>query len=513
MTLIRNSEQHLSEAQDQIGAGPQDRSAQKTTNKERSNLTQIFADVAHVQSSLAAAKGQFSKALLLSRRSVKLNRRAWATIERSCSKTSIPNCTKPSDGPLDTLTESASELSISKPEAVPTTYAALQGVSFWALVPRLFRGLHQLSQIYAHEGLFSEARYYCEQGQKIAGAVNADSLKSRCLAQLGHLFVRSGSQERGAKLLGQAQQTSSVLRHDKHFAALQLHLASMYALQEEGHFGESAAVLCEQTLDTLMSPDYVDNLIPPGPVDKSLDAQMDGLTLQDNEPARRPQAKRRLPAKGAVSKPVAKAKPADPASKSGTTSEASTLSRMKGNLLRHRASVAIYGHSPESALSFLVDASIHLESAEDYVSHEVLAARLRLRQGLERMISDPVFGVLPESTVSHPSTKSLVDRSERSPPKTNDITPPRKLPPKASVRKTRRSRSPLPADFINCLHHAQDGINKVCILATSVGPTTTIHSMADVMAKTLMMLSAITSSKLCNGTSSTFAVYMTGKIS
>lgn len=470
----------------------------------------MLADMAHVQSSLAAAKGQFPKALLLSRKSVKLNRRAWATMERSRSKAPIPNSTKPSEGPIGTLTDSISELSISKPQAVPTNYAALKGVSFWPLVPRLFRGLGHLSQIYAHEGLLSEARYYCEQGQKIAEAVNAESLISQSFAQLGNYLVRSGSPEQGAKLLEQAQQTTFSLQRDKHFAALQLHLASMHLSQEQGRLGESAAVLCEQTLDTLMSADYVDSLFHQAPVDKSLDVQMNELTLQANGPAR-PQTKRRLPAKRPGSKPVAEAKLADPANKTGAASEISTLSRLKGDVLRQRALAAMCGRSPDSALPLLVEAAIHLELAQDYVSHEVLAARLHLRLGLERMVGDPVFGVLSESTVSHPSTKSLGDRFERSPQKINNITPPRKQPLKASVRKARRSRSPLPADFIESLHHAQDGINKICMLATTVGTTTNIHSMADIMAKTLTMLSAITSSKPCNGTSSTFVVYMTGK--
>jgi len=511
VALICNSEQHLSEAQEHFRAEPNDKSAQRTTTTERSRMIQMLADVAQVQSSLAAAKGQLPKALLLSRKGVKLNRRAWATMERSCSKAPVSNFMKPSDGPIDTLADSISGLSISKPQAVPTTYAALQAVLFWPLVPRLFRGLHQLSQIYAHEGLFSEARYYCEQGQKIAEAVNAVSLKSQSLAQLGNYFVRSGSREQGAKLLGQAQQTTSFLRRDRHFAALQLHLASMHPPQEQGRLGESAVVLCEQTLDTLMSANYVDSRVHQGPVDKSLNAQITELTLQDNGPTRRPRTKRRLPAKRPGSKPVAEAKSADPANKSGIASEISALSRLKGDVLRQRAFAAMCGRSPESALPLLLEAALHLGLAQDYVSHEVLAARLCLRQGLERMVGDPVFGVLPESTVSHPSTGSLGDRFERSPQKINNITPTRKQPSKAPVRKPRRSRSPLPADYIESLHHAQDGINKICTLATAVGTTTSIHSMADIMAKTLTMLSAITSSEPCNGTSSTFVVYMTGK--
>ena len=467
--------------------------------------------MAHINSSIAAAKGQISKALLFSRRSIKLNRRAWATLERSQSKSAVPDHVKPklSDDSIDTITDSASEGSISKSRAVQTvttTYDALQGVSFWSLVPRLFRGLHQLSQIYAHEGLFSEARYYSEESQKIAEAVNANSLKSQSLAQLGNYIVRSGSCEKGVKLLKQACDMISSLQRDRHFAALQLHLVSMHASKEEWRYGESAAALCEQTLGSLWSSTFIDGLTYEAPVIRSLDDQMNELTLQDKDPARRSKVKRRLPAKKSVSKLVTQAKQAVAAC------EISTLSRMKGDVLRQRACIAMHGHKPDLARELLLEAAEYIELAKDRVLYEVQASRLLLQQGLERMISDPVFGVLPESTVSHPSTKYLGDRSEQSPQKLNDITPPRNRPPKAPAQKTTRSRSPMPTDFIEPLHQAQDAISKVYMLATTAGTTASVHSLTDVMAKTLMMLSAITKSKPCNATSSNFAFYMIGMI-
>ena len=517
MMLKSNSQEHLSEAQEHLGAGIQGKSMQKSTNNERSRHFQLSADLAHIQSSIAASKGTHSKALLLSRKSLKLSRRAWAVMERSRSKGAKSDLVEPNatNGSIDTLTDSISEMSISKSQEVqtiPSTYAALHGVFFWPLVPRLFRGLHHLSQLYAHEGLFSEARYYSEEGQKIAEAVKAKSLKIQSLTQLGNYFVRSRNFENGVKLLEQAQNTTSLLQRDRHFAELQLHLVSMHASQEEWGCGESAAALCEQTVDTLMSPDFVNSLIHRAPESQNLDAQLNELTLQDNAPARRPQIKRCLPAKRAGSKPIAPAKPANPASKSVQTSEVSTLSRMKGDILRQRAYVAMCGHNRDVASALLTEAAFHIELAQDRVSHQVLAARLFLQQGLERMVSDPVFGVLPESTVSHPSMRSPGDYFERSPQKSIDITPPRNLPVKAPHRKTKQSRSPVPINFIESLHQAQDGINKVCPLAITAGTTASMHSMTDTMAKTLMMLSAIAPSKQCNGTSSTFTVYATGKI-
>ncbi len=515
ITLKSNSQEHLNEAQEQLVAGAQGKSMQKPTTNELTRHTQLSADLTHIQSSIAAAKGQLSKALLLSRSSVKLSRRAWAMMERSRSKAAKSGLMKLNAkiGLIDPLSDSISEMSISRSQeiqTVPSTYAALQGVFFWPLVPRLFRGLHHLSKLYAHEGLFSEARYYSQEGQKVAEAVKAKPLKIRSLTQLGNYFVRSGSFENGVKLLEQAQNTTSLLQRDRYFAELQLYLVSMHVSQKEWGSGESAAVLCEQTVDTLMSPDFVDSLIHRAAESQSLDGQMNEMTLQDNAPA--PQIKRRLPAKKPGRKPVAPAKPAYPASTGVPTSEVSILSRMKGDILRQRALIAMCGHNRDVASALLIEAAVHIELAQDRVSHQVLAARLCLQQGLERMVSDPVFGVLPESTVSHPSTRSPGDRFERDPQKTIDITPPRNLPLKAPLRKTKRSRSPMPTNFVESLHQAQDGINKVCPLAITAGTTASMHSLTDTMAKTLMMLSAIAPSKQCNSTSSTFIVYATGKI-
>ena len=513
--LTNNSEQHLSEAEGQFEVGVRDKSVQKTANSERIRLIQTFADVAYIQSSLAAAKGEFSKAMLLSRRSLKLNRRAWAMLARSRSKAAILDCVKPSDGVVDLLAHSMTEMSVSKPQDVqnlPTAYAALQGVPFWPLVPRLFRGLHHLSQIYAHEGLFSETRYYSEESQKIAEAVNAESLKRQALAELGDCFFRSGGCEQGIKLLEQAQRTTFFPQRDRHFAALQLRLASMHSSQGEWRSGEFAAALCEQTLNILVSSNFINSLLHQAPISRSLDVQTNELTLQDHVPARRPQIKRRLPAKKPGNKPLEQVKPAVSAGKTGAASEMSRLSRMKGDVLRQRALLAMYGHSPDAVSALLTEAAKHLEQAQDHVSHEVLSARLHLRQGLERIASDPVFGILPESTFSHPSTRSLGDRLERSPQNSNDTTSPRNLHSKASVRKNRRSLSPLPAYFIDSLHQAQDGIKTVCTLAMTAGTTTSMHSVTDIMAKTLMMLSAITPSKRGSSVSPSFAIYMIGKI-
>ena len=504
-------------AQEQLGAMVQGKSTQRRTSTEHIRFLEMCADVAYVSSSIAAGNGQFSKALLLSRRSVKLNRRAWATLERSQSKsiTSDYLRSKLLDDATDMLTNSVSEMSISNSQAVQTittTYVALQGVPFWSLVPRLFRCLHHLSQIYAHEGLFSEAQYYSEESQKIAEAVNARYLKSQSLTQLGSYVVRSGSSEQGAKILEQACDTTSSLRRDRHFIVLQLHLMRMYASKKDWRSAESAAALCEQTLGNILSSAFIDGLIHQTPVNRSLDDQMNGLTLQDKEPPRRPQVKRRLPAKSFGSKPVAQAKPAVATNKSVAACEISTLSRMKGAILRQRACAAMYGQKPDLAQGLLLEAAKCIDLAKDRVFHEVLGSRLLLQQGLERMANDPVFGILPESTISHPSTRYLGDLSERSPQKPNNITPPRNRALKALARKTRRSRSPMLFRFIESLHQAQDTINRIYMLATTAGSTTSVHSTTDIMIKTLMMLSAITQSKPCNASSSTFAVYMIGMI-
>ena len=490
----------------------QSRSAEKSNATERSRLIQMFADVADLQSSLAATKGQISRALLLLRKSVKFNRRAWATLERARSKAAMSNGMIPSH---KALTDSISEIAISKSQAMQntsTSLAALQGVSLWTIVPRLFRSLHSLSEIYAHEGLFPEARYYSEQGQKIAEAVKADAFKSQSIAQLGCHFARSGDYGEGIRLLEQAQHITSSLQRDRHFAALQLRLASLHTSQGEWHAGESAAALCEYTLGALTSANSVEFLTHEVSLIQGLATQMSALNLQEDLPAPRLQTRQRVPAKRPGNKPILHSKPADPASKRVVAVEGSTLSRMRGDALRQRALIALSEHNPELASTLLAESAMHSQLIHDHISQEILAAHLRLRQGLERMVSDPVFGVLPESTVSHPSTRSVGGLSERSPQKPNDMAPPRNQPSKPSVRKLRQSRSPLPTNFIESLYQAQDGINKVCLSATTASTTVNMHSMTDIMGKTLMMLSAINPSKRCNSASPNFAVYMAGKV-
>ena len=471
----------------------------------------MLAEVAELQSSLAAAKGHSWRALLLSRKSVKLNRRAWAILEHSQNKAAIPNRPKRSN---EALTDLMSEISISKSSVqyMSTTHTALQGVLLWILVPRLFQGLYRLSEIYSRQGLLPEAQYYSEQCQRIAEAVKADNFKSQSLAQSGNYLVGSRDYGEGLQLLEQAQDVTSSLQRDRHFAALQLYLSRTHTLQGDWCAGESAAALCEQTLEALTSAGSINSLNHQVPISHGIEVQMRQLNLQDKTSAQRPRSTRRLPVKKPVGKSVLQSRSADSASKKVPTIATSTLSRLRGDVLRQRAIIAMYRHDPEMAANLLIESAIHAELTHDHISQELVAARLSLRQGLEEMASDPIFSVLPESTVSHPSTISTGGLLDQSPQKPNVITPPRNRPLKPSVRKPRRSRSPLPANFIELLRQAQDSINKVCMLTATASTTANMHSMTDIMTKTLMMLSATTNSRRYTATSPNFTVYMAGEM-
>lgn len=475
-------------------------------------MSQMFADIAHVQSLLAAAKGHYSQSLLYARQSVKLNHRAWAILERPRTEAINLGVPKPSAKDFDTLSDSMSEISISKPKAaqtLSTTYAALGGAAFWSLVPRLFHSVQHLSEVFAHGGLFPEARYYSEQGMKIADAVHASNFKSQSLGLLSNHLVRSGDFEEGASLIDQAGNAAS-LQRDQYFATLYMYLASKHLSQGDWRSAETACIIAQETVEKLTSTHFVDGLIYEAPIRKDLDVQMSELVLEECVPSQRRQTKPRLPATRPVSKPIKVTTAKDLGSKRACASEMSQLFRMKCELLRQRAFIAMSSNNLEMASGHLIDAVTELGVSRDTVAQGTLSSRLCHRQALEKMAADPVFGVLPESTVALPSTNSVGNIQDRSPKSSVSITPPRKLQTKAVVKRTKQMYSPPNDDFVDLLRKAHDGLNAIYVRARTTDSTTAVHSVTDIMAKTLLMLSATTPCRTKNSASPTFVVYVTG---
>ena len=395
-----------------------------------------------------------------------------------------------------------SELSISASTGnTSTPHSMLCGVAFWTLVPRIVRGFNHLSLLFSYHGLYPEVRYYLQQGQRIAKAVEAVSLDSQITALLGNYSIRSGEVDEGVLHIQQAEDLVSGLPRDRHYASLQLFLATHYAKQGEWKAGECAIGVAETTIQNLVAKRFVDALVHTRSTAATLEIDIGALTLQEANPVRPLQSRQRQPiSKKSKSKPVSQRDSSKAPSSEAHDVDVLALHRLRGDLNRWRVNAKMSEGSLEVAASLLDDTYAGLCDQQDPVPQALLASRIRFRQGLEHFTSDPVFCVIPESSISCPAIRTCNgDRQDKqnkssSPPKNRSATSSKPAAANKAFAKKNRPRSlSLAKDQMKLLRLAQDQISSVFKLATTSSSTAVMHEISDVLGKVLMVSSTVSS--------------------
>lgn len=490
-------------------------------SKDRILVAQTLADANYAYSLMATAKGSTSEAFLYARQNVKLNYRSWAILEHRHGKLDISihaaksqaNDAKAMIDQLSTLSIATSHTSLAAPENFLPQHAA----RFWNHVPRLFRGLVHLSQLYANEGLLQESRYYIEQAQKTATAVDAFRLKLHSLAVHGNYLTRCGEVDKGLGLLKQAEEAALGFHKDQYMISLYSYMADCYALQGEPELEAQATETAENVLDHLGKRSFIERLNHQMNSETGLELDMDQLTFSEALPSRRQQAKPKAASKAPASKPAGKAKNPQLNRDTSFIADALLLARMKAAFLRQRAQAALRDNKLDLVAPLLLDAAEFPGVPQDKILVIILKAHLYLRQAQEGMAADPVFCVLPESTVSYPSVANCRSRQEtnlfgRELVERQATSLSKKAPTKGSLKKPKLAAKPAPSDFLELLEQTQECLTSVCSVAKAACSTASIHAMMDILTKTLMMLSAITLSRPVAIGNSTFVLYSMGKL-
>lgn len=498
--LIIRSEEHLAGAHEifKQDAGLEN---EKTMNsKDRIHVAQTLADANYAYSLMATAKGSISEAFLYARQNVKLNYRSWVILEHRHGKLDISiHAAKSQANDAEAMIEQLSTLSIATSQnsvAAPKKLLPQHAARFWSHVPRLFRGLVHLSQLYANEGMLQESRYYIEQAHKAATAVDAFRLKLHSLAVHGNYLTRCGEVDKGLSLLKQAEEAALGFHKDQYMISLYSYMADCYALQGVPESEAQATETAENVLEHLGKRSFIEGLNNQMNSETSLELNMDQLTFCEALPCRRQQAKPKAASKAPASKPARKAKTPQLNRDTSYVADVLLLARMKAAFLRQRAQAALRGNKLDLVAPLLSEAAEFPGVPQDKILVTTLKAHLYLLQAQEDMAADPVFCVLPESTVSYPSVANCRSRQET----------------KGSLKKPKLSAKPAPSDFLELLEQTQECLTSVCSVAKTACSTASIHAMMDVLTKTLMMLSAITLSRPVVIANSTFVVYSMGKL-
>ncbi len=472
----------------------------------------MIADFADVCSMSAVAQGQPLKALYFGKRAVNTLNRASALLRGSKDKLRKPPASSTLDAKENDLIASMSSLAVSTLAPTPNPGPAHEMPMCrrtWLLVPRLFHSLSRLSALYAHGGLAREAYFYMEQAQKVVKDMPSASYQARFHAEAGQLTNRSGDHKASMHHFDKAELAYQVNGLDHHYVEFQLFLAEKYMLDRDFPAADAAFACANKTLDHVT--DIVTILGRPTTSETSaLAAQMDRLSLTgvprtNTRPDQR--ATRETNISMPIKQPIKRPTKALP-------KVSSFLRFQQARISLQRALTYLHAGDFDKTQELLDSSASDTMKPHQLVLQTLLEAQLCLRRGLESMATDLTFCVLPESTISCPSVNPLaqppIEISGQIVAKNDQIGRTRRVTSKKPARATKAQCQPSYPKFIGFLQQTQLSLIEVCTLAIRAASTAEMHTLVDVLSRTLMISSSLSPSILKSHSHPMTIMFITG---
>ncbi|KAF5873611.1 putative cell division-associated protein bimb protein [Botrytis fragariae] len=458
--------------------------------QEKTRLNCVVAKASLIRSMLAIEQGGSESALVHAKQSVRLLRRAWATTEAILRKKKL--AAVPRDD-AEKVVDGLSQLDIStnKIAGQPQPQDSPSGIGFWPLVAPLFHGLIHLSNLYAHHGLFQETLHYGEQAHELIKSFNFDGQSAIALATLGNIWTKAGNLDKGTNYLTDAEKFYKDGTKGKSSVTVACQIGRL-----RGMLGDrKAEIACleeaNQTLKTLIDPAFLATLelgdISAPDVPDTLETGIQTLSISKRKApaARKTTTRKKLPV---PRKPVVRSKTPTPVESSVST-ECPQLDSLRANILWQLADALMSVKKRNEAQVFLDEASKYSNSQLDEVYQGLSEARCLLVRCMEQMVSDPVYSVLQDSTLSFPSVVGSLKGNKNHAENLNPVqqSPPRKT---QTSRSGRGAKSPSPDNLFDKLHRAQEILVETYPVAFLVAPISVMHKITSLLNNVSILLSA-----------------------
>lgn len=468
----------------------------------RTDMNRLVADAYYVSSRAASERGLLKEALKCAKKCVKVNYRIWADLEGRTNKRKTTQHFDSGDTETDLMNSTTSALSgltLQPSPVISMTHDCLNGPAFWSLVPSLYRGLKNLSQLFSHLGMFQEATYYADQVRKIAEAINAKPLMLDVMTISAEIQVRGGQLERGKELIEEGRE--QITKNEKSKIMVLLHCLEgrLYSLQGDLESAEVEFLHAERALEIITDPTFINKLDTLQNAENNLETQLDKLSLRTSSAPKSTAAprksKRTQPDKDKNGKTKGKSGIAGP---SKASAECSELLSLRGDVFRLRAAIKLLQRKSDMTSSLLSQAATCPMSKQNTVVQCIALSKQLLLQSLEAMAADAVFCVLEDSTISFPSIVNSVKRSQNtginlSPGNNFDTSLERS--PRSYQRHVSRTKKTGQHGFIDMLGDAREGLLEVLSMAAKLCSTSTVRTMSSVLSNATMLLAAATSGR------------------
>ncbi|KAH8723892.1 peptidase family C50-domain-containing protein [Phaeosphaeriaceae sp. PMI808] len=499
----------------------------------RLRLNKILADAAYVHSLLASVAGCYRDAAKHAKQCVALNRRIWAALESRAnakkatdgSETDVDESSKPAFDPLSSMRNEKGA-----PLVTSVTHAALNGADFWSLVPTLYRGLMQHSQVFAYQGLLHEAIYVAEQAEKIASATKSPTLMTDNASWRADCWAQSGRPDKARPILDSLGKDM-----DRKCLSIVGYRSAVARVHHwEGQYQEEATTysVLDQLLQDLTSPIYIKSLDSFLSDVDTLAEQMSQMTVDVvstqtvktatttrgrkpaikstqqtiPKPVSKSASKARSKATLAVktkTAPLAKVKAGTtaPSEVSCSTEQCSILHTFHIELM-HRGVLANLLQDDLTTASTLL---AQIEEGQDHVSRDLshvwATFKMALAQGFKQIAENFDVNTLPESTIAFPAI-SLERRLS------DDSTAKRTALASSRATKSNRGKTQPQEDFAETLQHARDRLVEAHTLSATNGPNYMFQQISMALGTVTVLLSAFTGGKLGGSLHPLYAAYM-----
>ncbi|KAH7078885.1 peptidase family C50-domain-containing protein [Paraphoma chrysanthemicola] len=512
-----------------------DMAKSSATLSGRLRFNKILADAAYVCSLLATVTGNYKDAARHAKQCVTLNRRIWAALE---SKTNAKKTAPVDDSDLE---DSASKIAFDPlsslrndkgaPLVMSVTHDALNGPDFWGLVPALYRGLMQHSQVFAHQGLLQEAIHIAEQAEKIASTLQSPTLMIDNASWRADCWAQSGRPDKAEPLLKALEQYST-----RKSLSIVGYLSAVARTQHwNGHFEQELASYktLDRLLQDLTSPDFMNALHAFAPRVDSLAEQMSNMTINvDQEKQMKVVATRggRRPAAKAAPrpapKPATKAAPkarsraqtavaTKAAAKIKTTQDMASSSKSPGMAeqcsilntfqaeIMHRSVLAnLLQNDLATASAILAQLEQSPDEATPNLSHAWATFKMMLAQSFQEIAENIALNTLPESTIAFPAV-NLKERglSEEVAAKRKPLVP-------ATIAKSARSKAQLKISFAETLRDARDRLREAHAASAVNSPNFMFQQISMALGTITVLLSAVSGEETESSLHPLYAAYM-----
>ncbi|KAL8657624.1 MAG: hypothetical protein Q9226_001727 [Calogaya cf. arnoldii] len=459
----------------------------------RNNTLRMVADAASLCSQLAARKGHPFKPLLFARQSLKIAHHLWISISRRHKSPKVQDSKVESKTEMERLEDSMAEATVSDNDGSEHSSAIRnKAPELWSLIPRLHRAFIQVAILYANEGMSAEAKCYLERSRKFAESVSASGLLGQSLVRLANIMTRSEDYVGAGSSFEIAGKLYISLDKDQEKAMFQLHLSKYQLAKGQLSAAEETCALAESVLQRFTATASTEDDYVSGSNVDLLQEQLSRFSLREDA-AGLPASKKRIP----VKTPGGKVPPACKGTKivQKGSCDASASSGFRSDVLHQQIMLALRGDKFERVNDLLAESAFRYCTPQEAVFNAAVAAEISFRRGIAAMTSDPVFCVLPESTISLPSLLPIGSLLPSVLPKAKPVKT-IKGPGNGGAFSAGSSKihpSPRIGDDTICLHfrEARLNISRVYELAQRTCTTAALHHLSKLMAETIVMLSAL----------------------